>query len=151
MRITPGPFGVEPSLIMLESGVLLLSTGRPRIYVWALPPGSDPLTDPWQPFDIGQIHNASLRPGGDVPPWPADFWTLYRICYRNGTELRWNGSMGCCTTSYTGLVATGPDEVVITYDQSGACPKAVCAAHPKLPCGCNLIVSMKLRAEMIGS
>ena len=67
--------------------------------VWALPPGADPLTDPWQPFDIGQIHNASLRPGGDVPPWPADFWTLYRVYYRNGTELKWNGSMGCCTTS----------------------------------------------------
>ena len=82
--------------------------------VWALPPGADPLTDPWQPFDIGQIHNASLRPGGDVPPWPADFWTLYRVYYRNGTgALKWNGSMGCCTTSYTGLVATGPDEVLI--------------------------------------
>ena len=139
-RLTSGPFGVEPFLIMQESGLLLLSTGRPRIYLWALLPGQDPLSDPWQPFDIGQIHNASRDPGGDVPPWPADFWTLWQPGH----------AAGCCTTSYTGLVSLpGSDELVMTYDQLATnCPKAMCAAHPKLPCGCNLIVSMKLKVTM---
>ena len=30
-KISAGPFGVEPKLAMQDSGVLFLSTGRPRI------------------------------------------------------------------------------------------------------------------------
>jgi hyaluronoglucosaminidase len=53
---------------------------------------------------------------------------------------------GCCTTSYTGLVALpGSNELLVTYDMiARPCPRAMCAAHPGIPCGCDLIVSMKL-------
>ncbi len=49
-----GPFGVEPRLQLLESGVLLMISGRPRMYIWALPAGADPLTDEWYPYDLGK-------------------------------------------------------------------------------------------------
>ena len=151
-KITAGPFGVEPKLAMQEnSGVLVLSTGRPRIYLWALPAGSDPLKDSWQPFDLGAIHNSSIRQArqagtytNDVPEWPADFWTLWKAPDPHTGLMH---PAGCCTTAYTGLVAL-PDsnELVITYDMiARECPKRVCQSHPTVhPCGCDLIVSMKL-------
>ena len=128
--LTPGPFGVEPKLAYTESGVLLLQTGRPRIYLWALPLGADPLRANWQSFDLGVIHNASVPkaplPGSDVPLWPADYWTLPRA--------------SCCTTSYTGLVALpGSDEVVVTYDM---------IARMYQHKGADLIVSQRLRVGL---
>ena len=59
---------------MQDSGMLFLSTGRPRIYLWGLPPHADPLKDQWQPFDLGAIHNQSIQNAGGpdqegVPEW----------------------------------------------------------------------------------
>ena len=34
--IVDAPFGVEPKMVLLDSGVLVLSTGRPRIYMWSV-------------------------------------------------------------------------------------------------------------------
>lgn len=54
---------------------------------------------------------------------------------------------GCCTTAYTGLVALpASNELVITYDMiARECTKSVCQSNPTVhPCGCDLIVSMKL-------
>ena len=102
--------------------------------LWALPENADPLRDQWQPFDIGKLHNASLAKGGDVPPWPADYWTLWKP----------GGSAGCCTTSYTGLVSMpGSDELMMTYDMFSGCPES---RHLNAS-SCYLIVSMKLHAE----
>ena len=53
--LVTGPFGVEPRLLLLDSGILLLLSGRPRIYLWALPAGANPLADAWQPYDLGKI------------------------------------------------------------------------------------------------
>ena len=70
-KITAGPFGVEPKLQMMDSGVVVLSTGRPRMYLWALAPGADPLTAVWQPIDQGKIHNAAVAMGGSPSSTPA--------------------------------------------------------------------------------
>lgn len=45
-----------------------------------------------------------------------------------------------------GLVALpGTNELVVTYDMiARPCPRKMCLAHPDVPCGCDLIVSMKL-------
>ena len=99
-----------------------------------MPENADPLRDQWQPFDIGKLHNASLAKGGDVPPWPADYWTLWKP----------GGSAGCCTTSYTGLVSMpGSNELMMTYDMFSGCPES---RHLNAS-SCYLIVSMKLHAE----
>ena len=57
-KISKGPFGVEPKLAMQDSGALFISTGRPRIYLWGLPKGGDPLSDQWRECD----NTASLLP-----------------------------------------------------------------------------------------
>ena len=71
--IVDAPFGVEPKLAMMDSGVLLLLTGRPRMYLWALPAGADPLTATWQPHDLGKLHNTAITEGGctvaEDPPY----------------------------------------------------------------------------------
>lgn len=105
-----------------------------------------------EPFDVGAMHNASIsRAGADpdgVPPWPADFWTLWK---HPDNKTGGMSPAGCCTTAYTGLIALpGSDELVITYDMiARPCPKTVCPKNrPKgEPCGCDLIVSMKLETS----
>ena len=70
-QIVDAPFGVEPKLQMMDSGVVVLSTGRPRMYLWALAPGADPLTAVWQPIDQGKVHNAAVAMGGSPSSTPA--------------------------------------------------------------------------------
>jgi hypothetical protein len=117
--LVSGPFGVEPRLVLLESGVLLLLSGRPRMYLWVLPPNADPLTATWKPFDLGAIHNAALVGAGTdaaIKPgkFPPEFWSDWR---GNGKGLM------CCTDAYTGLVAVSETEVVVTYDMlDTTCP-----------------------------
>ena len=112
--VVDAPFGVEPKLQMMGSGVLVLSTGRPRMYVWALAAGADPLTATWQSYDLGKLHNAAIAAAGNgtlVPPFPADFWEIWRGA--SDPSLR---GTGCCTDAYTGLAPISSTELVITYD-----------------------------------
>eukprot|EP01048_Picozoa_sp_COSAG05_P008037 COSAG05_NODE_594_length_8461_cov_4.373475_3_plen_943_part_00 len=135
-----GPFGVEPRLVLLpKSNVLLLLSGRPRMYIWVLPPNADPLTATWQPFDLGRIHNAALAGAlgdGDATDkpgkFPPQFWSGWR---GNGEGLM------CCTDAYTGLVAVSETEVVVTYDMlDTTCPTSVTGGGSN----CDSIVSMKM-------
>ena len=99
--IVDAPFGVEPKLAMMDSGVLLLLTGRPRMYLWALPAGADPLTATWQPHDLGKLHNTAVAESSStLPVFPADFWTMWRGA--SDPTLR---STGCCTDAYVHCVA----------------------------------------------
>lgn len=89
------PFGVEPKLAKLPlSGKLVLSTGRPGLWVWV---ADDPPTE-WVPFNLAAHHNAvitdpKLRFASDVPSTSG-------------------------TTSYTGMVPVpGTDDVIVSYDR----------------------------------
>ena len=111
--IPSAPIGVEPKLGRLNNGLLVVTAGRPGLYLWV---AEDPtarrragaggagsnLTAPltWQGFNIAAHHNAAvtdpaLRYSTDTP---------------GSTE----------TTSYTGMVVT-PDRngnaVVVSYDR----------------------------------
>ena len=138
----PGPFGVEPKLAMTSStGVLLLMSGRPRLYLWALPPGADPLTGTWQGFDVGALHNAAVARNASAatPRFPAEYWSCHAKACR------------CCTDSYTGLVALplappppggqagDGDDVVVTYDLLGAGGAG--------SSGKDYVLSMRLRVQ----
>jgi len=49
------PYGVEPKILKLhESGKLVLSTGRPGLFVWV---ANDPPVDGWTPFNVAEHHN----------------------------------------------------------------------------------------------
>ena len=90
------PWGVEPKIVKLPiSGRLVISTGRPGLFVWV---ANDPPEDGWTPFNLAAHHNAALNDskwhfGSIVPPTSE-------------------------TTSYTGMVAVpGSDDVIVSYDR----------------------------------
>ena len=88
------PYGVEPKLVKLSNGKLVLSTGRPGVFVWA---AEDPPTNGWTPFNVAVHHNAaypnaSFHYASPVPTTQE-------------------------TTSYTGLVSfPGTNDVLLSYD-----------------------------------
>ena len=108
--IPSAPIGVEPKLGRLNNGLLVVSGGRPGLYLWVAadptlnggggggPNATAPLA--WEGFNLAAHHNAavtdpSLRYSSDTP---------------GGSE----------TTSYTGMVVTpdlNGDAVVVSYDR----------------------------------
>ena len=109
--IPSAPIGVEPKLERLNNGLLVVSAGRPGLYLWAAvdptAPGSSGVTRTasataaltWQGFNIAAHHNAavadpSLRYSSDTP---------------SSSE----------TTSYTGMVQILASEsgVMVSYDR----------------------------------
>ena len=103
--LPPSPFplisgavwGVEPKLLKLENGLIVLSTGRGGIMLWAT---TDPPTQ-WVPFNLALHHNQNL---GKTSSY-----------YYNSPYPYVNRGKGQ-TTSYTGMTAVGRDGVLISYD-----------------------------------
>jgi hypothetical protein len=106
---TAGPAGVEPKLLSLPNGLLVLSTGRPGIFVYVAedPPPEVSGVGRWQRFNIAAAHNALIS-----DPTLA-FSSIVTDDTIPGHKI--NG-----TTSYTGMVAV-PDanEVLVSYDRLG--------------------------------
>ena len=104
------PIGVEPKLERLTNGLLVVSAGRPGLYLWVAVDPSAPGSSganataalTWQGFNVAAHHNAavtdpSLRYSSDTP---------------SSSE----------TTSYTGMVVqslevAGESGVVVSYDR----------------------------------
>jgi hypothetical protein len=85
-----GVWSVEPQLVRLPNGLILLSGGRPGIFLWVC---SDENGERWEPWNLAAHHNALVRD-------PA-------LHYAEPPQ----------TTSYTGMTALGPDEVLLCYDR----------------------------------
>ena len=93
------PYSVEPSMLRLENGVIVISTGRPGIGLWL---STDGRGKDWQQIDIMDYHNSQ------VPD------STYRI-----------GSWGTGktqTSAYTEMVEVSPNRLLLVYDR-GAKPK----------------------------
>ena len=100
-RIPGRCLSVEPQLVRLENGAILLSGGRPGLFVWVCTDGSG---NTWERFNLAQHHN---RHQADAALQYAD-----AVCEGKGVDPPQ-------TTSYTGMVAIGPDEVLVCYDRLG--------------------------------
>ena len=75
------------------------------------------------------VNSSAVLPGA----FPPEFWTTWR-------GKQGGGSLMCCTDAYTGLVAVGEHEVVVTYDMlATSCPPSLAAGND-----CDSIVSMRL-------
>lgn len=97
------PYSVEPSMLRIANGTIVLSTGRPGIRLWL---SADPRGESWQDVDIVDHHNA----------WAPD--ATYAISSYG--EGRWQ------TSSYTEIVEVSPNRLFLVYDR-GAKPVP---AHP---------------------
>ncbi len=97
-------WSVEPSLVRVANGTILLSTGRPGIHLWC---ATDGRGQAWQQVDIVALHNAwapdaSYRIGQYTDPAypqvaPGELWQ---------------------TSSYTELVEVAPNRLILVYDRS---------------------------------
>lgn len=96
------PWSVEPQVVCLENGILLLSGGRPGLMLWVCTDGHG---GHWQALNVAQHHNATF------PDSAQHFAEDCVAATRVGTPSY--------TTSYTGMKATGPEEVLICYDRLG--------------------------------
>ena len=105
-RAEPIPaYSVEPSLLRIRNGTLALSTGRPGIRLWL---STDPRGQEWQEIDIVEHHNR----------WAQD--ATYRIgSYEGGVHhAAATGNEQWQTSSYTEMVETAPNRILLVYDRS---------------------------------
>ena len=61
------PHAVEPNIVLLENGVVALTSGRPGQFLWTvhvddLVPGNESLAQ-WSVYNIFEAHNAAARAG----------------------------------------------------------------------------------------
>jgi hypothetical protein len=96
-----GVFSVEPQLVRLANGVILLSGGRPGLFVWACTDGQG---KKWERLSLGKHHNDHVQ----------DATLHYSDAFCEG-----RGGGPALSTSYTGMAAVGPDEVLVCYDRLG--------------------------------
>jgi hypothetical protein len=94
-----GVFSVEPRLTRLANGVILLSGGRPGLYVWIC---TDGLGNRWQRFNLAEHHNKSIR----------DSLLRYDEQFCKGGKPQPDQS-----TSYTDIASVGSNEVIVCYDR----------------------------------
>ena len=96
-----GPFSVEPQLVRLANGVLLLSGGRQGLFVWVCADGEG---KKWERINLAEHHNRHVQ---DKALHYAD-----AFCEAKGVDPPQS-------TSYTGMAAVGPNEVLLCYDRLG--------------------------------
>ena len=88
-------WSVAPQIVRLTNGVLILSTGRPGLFLWF---STDARGQHWQAFDVQQYHNMVLD-------------KKYSIGEMNNTVQDQ-------TTAYTALVEVTPNHLLLVYDRS---------------------------------
>lgn len=104
-------YSVEPSMLRIANGTIVISTGRPGLWLWV---STDPRGESWQSIDIREHHNG----------WAGD--ATYRIgsyAYDRSTPGREGRTQ---TSAYTEMVEVSPNRLLLVYDR-GAKPKPL---HP---------------------
>lgn len=93
-----GPHGVEPKLLRLPNGLLVVSAGRYGIFLWVC---SDGVGDAWTAFNVAAHHNAMVT----------DPALKYDQGFVNATSDKgWS-------TSYTSIAAVDDSSLVYCYDR----------------------------------
>jgi hypothetical protein len=91
------PYSVDPSMVRINNGTIVLSTGRPGIRLWL---STDPRGKTWQDIDVVEHHNR----------WAPN--ETYRI-----SPYPFESPRGMNTWSYTKLVEVAPNRLLLVYDR----------------------------------
>lgn len=94
-------WSVEPQLVCLENGALLLSGGRTGLHVWVCPEGDG---NRWEKINLAEHHNL-LTP---------DVARQYVQSVHDGRQPEYVAGQ---STAYTGMKAIGPDTALLSYDR----------------------------------
>mgnify|MGYP006296108251 CR=1 FL=1 len=95
-----GAWSVEPQLVRLECGLLLLTGGRPGLLLWAC---SDGKGESWNKISLAAHHNDLMAEKG--------------LHYENEVCDGSQTMNPPQSTSYTGMKRTGTNEALICYDR----------------------------------
>lgn len=96
-------YSVEPKLLRIANGTIVLATGRPGIDLWF---SSDPRGRSWQNIDIVKYHNRHVS----EPNERISSFQIKPSPYLS-ENTRWQ------TSSYTGLVQVAPNRLLLVYDR----------------------------------
>lgn len=124
----PDIFSVKPQLLRLPDGTALLSGGREGVFLWVSRDGGQE----WQRVDLVAHHNAHVAPA---------------LRYPEGYPTGAAPFPVSPTTSYTSLLATGPDEVLLCYDRLANGWKAAPGPYGEE----NAIFCVRIRVRNAGS
>jgi hypothetical protein len=103
-------WAVMPQMQLLSNGILVLSSGRPGLKLWARPTAGGSADDnSWSAFDLASEHNDRVPD----PRWKFSGYTLNATCAGGSATACGHGDTTCTmcspasdppqTTAYTGL------------------------------------------------
>ena len=106
----PG-WSVLPDILRLSNGVLVISTGRPGLFLWF---STDPRGQDWQPLDVMAYHNSEMDKAHHINPGKYGLEAVTgeqrRIVNRDFDEPDQ-------TTSYTSILEVSPNRLLMVYDR----------------------------------
>ena len=106
----PG-WSVLPDILRLSNGVLVISTGRPGLFLWF---STDPRGQNWQPLDVMAYHNSEMDKAHHISPGKYGLEAVTREQYRT---VHHDFDEPDQTTSYTSILEVAPNRLLMVYDR----------------------------------
>ena len=96
-----GMQSVQPRLCMLENEALILTGGRPGLFLWL---STDGRGDEWERLNLGEHHNRLIE----------DEQQRFSDAFCDAVK-----EDPAISTSYTAIMPCGPDRLIVAYDRLG--------------------------------
>ncbi|MCY4079928.1 MAG: sialidase family protein [Caldilineaceae bacterium] len=104
-------WGVLPQVNRLSNGALVISCGRPGLFIWF---STDPRGEHWEPFDLMAHHNEEMGEAHQISPGKYGLEPVTREQYYT---VHHNFDLPDQTTSYTSMLEVEPGRLLIVYDR----------------------------------
>ena len=104
-------WGVLPQVNRLSNGALVISCGRPGLFIWF---STDPRGEHWEPFDLMAHHNEEMGEAHQISPGKYGLEPVTREQYYT---VHHNFDLPDQTTSYTSMLEVEPGRLLIAYDR----------------------------------
>ncbi len=104
-------WGVLPQVNRLSNGALVISCGRPGLFIWF---STDPRGEHWEPFDLMAHHNEEMGEAHQISPGKYGLDPVTREQYYT---VHHNFDLPDQTTSYTSMLEVEPGRLLIVYDR----------------------------------
>lgn len=104
-------WGVLPQVKRLSNGALVISCGRPGLFIWF---STDPRGEHWEPFDLMAHHNSEMGEAHQISPGKYGLEPVTREQYYT---VHHNFDLPDQTTSYTSMLEVEPGRLLIVYDR----------------------------------
>ena len=104
-------WSVKPRIKRLSNGVLVISTGRPGLFLWF---STDPRGQDWQPLDVMAYHNSVMDKAQHISPGKYGLEAVTSEQYRT---VNFDFDDPYQTTSYTSILEVAPNRLLMVYDR----------------------------------